>query len=93
MLPFCFSNVQVTVAFYLFKFLILAYDDRKVRSFRGTGCQSLKKFKIIITPTYDDRRAKIALWNDPLGRYPALGLTSSVNCVITEPANCIVIYH
>ena len=24
------------------------------------------KGKIIIAPTYDDSRAKIALWNDPL---------------------------
>ena len=24
-----------------------------------------KKVKIIIAPTYDDSRAKIALWNDP----------------------------
>ena len=24
-----------------------------------------KKVKIIIIPTYDDSRAKIALWNDP----------------------------
>ena len=26
-----------------------------------------KKVKISIAPTYDDSRAKIALWNDPLG--------------------------
>ena len=25
-----------------------------------------KKVKIIIAPTYDDSRAKIALWNDPM---------------------------
>ena len=46
------------------KILILVYDDRKVRSFRGTGCQ--EKVKIIIAPTYDDSRAKNALWNDLL---------------------------
>ena len=49
----------------MFFFIILAYDDRTVRSFRGTGCQSWGKVKINITPTYDDSIAKIALWNDP----------------------------
>ena len=47
-------------------FLIFAYDDRTVRSFRGTACQSYDKVKINLAPTYNDNRAKIALWNDPL---------------------------
>ena len=38
----------------------------KLRSFCGTGCQSWEKVKIIIVPTYDDSRAKIVWWNDPL---------------------------
>ena len=70
--PFCLLSikftvptVEVTVAFYLLNFLILAYDDRKVMFFHGTGCQSQEKVKIIIAPTYNDSRAKIALWNDP----------------------------
>ena len=49
-----------------FFFFNLTYDDRTVRYFRGTGCQSWGKVKIIIAPTYDDSIAKIALWNDPL---------------------------
>ena len=36
-----------------------------VKSFRGTGCQSKEKVKIITAPAYDDSGAKIALWNDP----------------------------
>ena len=70
---FCFRRVKfkvptvdVTGFFFTYcKFLILAYDDRKVRSFRGTGCQSYGKVTIIIATTYDDSRAKIAMWNDP----------------------------
>ena len=59
-------TVDIRIAFYLFKFLILAYDDRKVRLFHGTGCQSYEKVKIIIAPTYDDSKTKIALWKDNL---------------------------
>ena len=55
MWPFCLRSVKFTVLtvevrvlfFFVFfcfftycKFLILAYDDRKLRTFRGTGCQS-----------------------------------------------------
>ena len=37
---FMVPNVEVMVAFLTYcKFLILAYDDRKVMSVRGTGCQ------------------------------------------------------
>ena len=50
MQPFCIRSVrftvptvEVTVDFYLCTFLILAYDDHKVRSFSGTGCQVIEK--------------------------------------------------
>ena len=37
----------------------------EVRSLCGTIPRLGYKVKIIITPTYIDSRAKIALWNDP----------------------------
>ena len=37
----------------------------ELRSLCGTIPRLGYKVKIIIAPTYDDSRAKIALWNDP----------------------------
>ena len=46
-----------------------AYDEKKIlfhlKVFSWNMLSVVGKVKIIITPTYDDNRAKIALWNDP----------------------------
>ena len=55
----------------------------ELRSLCGTIPRLGYKVKIIIAPTYDDSRAKIALWNDPQGPAPVyFGVIQ--NCVRTE---------